>query len=490
MNPAPPWSLLRQSPVLTTLAGLARRQGTRLWLCGGSLRDLLLGLTPPDLDLACAGDALALGRGLAQSLGGRMVSLGREFATCRVVLSTGYLDLAGLRAPDIRADLAARDFTVNALALPLEDLLQADDPAAAIIDPTGGRSDLAARLLRPAGPGVLAADPLRVLRAFRFVSTHGLELAPGVAEDLAGAGPGLFRVAPERLGAEWLALMSGARPAPAAAAMERCQVLTRLVPELAAGRGLEQNPYHHLDVLEHSLACLAAAQELAAGGLEAGALAGEAGAYLCQGRRRGLVMCAALLHDLGKPRTRQPKEPGWASFYRHETVGAGLARRRLRALGLSKADAEFAGRLVGEHMRPFHLLGAQSRGELSDRALRRLLAAAGPELPVLFLLALADTMAGQGPQRPPEAEARLLALYELVAARRDQELAAALAAPPLLGGRELMAALGLAQGPEVGRLLGLLREAQLEGRIQDKEQAIALARRALAGPVDSPQDGC
>jgi len=462
----------------------------RLWLCGGTLRDLLLGLTPPDLDLACDGDALALGQELAARLGGRFVPLGREFATCRVALAGGHLDLAGLRAPDIQADLAARDFTVNALALELAELLAADDPAAAIIDPTGGRADLAARLLRPAGPGVLEADPLRVLRSFRFLSTHGLELAPGLAGELAAAGPGLFRVAPERIGAEWLALLEGARPAQAMAAMERSMVLTRLVPELAAGRGLSQNPYHHLDVLAHSLACLAAAQELAAGGLEPGALAQEAAAYLAQGRRRGLFMCAALLHDLGKPPTRRPREPGWASFYRHETVGAALARRRLRALGLAKADAEFVARLVGEHMRPFHLLGVQGRGELSDRALRRLLAAAGPELPALFLLAQADTVAGQGPQRPPEAEARLLALYELVAARRDQELAAALAAPPLIDGRELMAALNLAQGPGVGRLLGLVREAQLDGRIKNKAQAVALARQALAGPVDAPQGGC
>lgn len=464
--------------MLTILAGLARERGQRVWLCGGTLRDLLLGLPPPDLDLACEGDALSLGRDLAEKAGGRFVPLGREFATCRVVLAGRYLDLAGLRAPDLVGDLAARDFTVNALALDLNDLLAGGEVDTALIDPTGGRRDLAARLLRPAGPGVLAADPLRVLRAFRFLATHGLDPAPGVAQRLAAAGPGLFRVASERIAAEWLALMAGPRAAQAGRAMEQCQVLTRLVPELAAGRGLGQNPYHHLDVLAHSLACLQAAQQLAAGGPELGVLGREGAAYLADDHRRALFMTAALLHDLGKPPTRQEREPGWATFYRHETVGASLARARMRALGLSRADALYVGRLVGEHMWPFHLLGAQRGGQLSRRALRRLLTAAGPDLAGLFLLALADTLAGRGPRRPPEAEERLLALYQKAAAWRDQQLAVALAAPPLVNGHELMRALRLEQGPEVGRLLGLVREAQLEGQIGSKAEALALARRA------------
>lgn len=475
---ASPWRELRENPALAALAALAREGPWAAWLCGGTPRDALLGRRPPDVDLAVGGDALALGQALAERVGGRFVPLGREFATCRVALDGGYVDLAGLRAPGIEADLAARDFTVNALALPLAALWD-DDPASAVIDPTGGRGDLAAGLLRPAGPGVLAADPLRVLRAFRFMATHGLALAPGTAERLAGQGPGLFRVAPERIGAEWLALMAGPGADRAARAMDQCSVLTRLVPELAAGRGLAQNPYHHLDVLGHSLACLKAAVGLAAGrGPLSGALKAEGPAYLEPPRRRALFMSAALMHDLGKPPTRQARDARWATFYRHESVGGGLARRRCRALGLAKADAAWVGLMVAEHMRPFHLMGAENRGQLTTRALRRLLAAAGPDLAGMFLMALADTIAGRGPLRPPEAEARLIALYDQVARRRDQELAAALAAPPLIDGRALMAALGLPPGREVGRLLALVREAQLDGEVADPEAALELARRA------------
>jgi poly(A) polymerase len=472
------WRHLRDMPALAALAGLARERGQEVWLCGGTLRDILSGRRPPDVDLAASGDALGLGRELARRSGSRFVPLGREFATCRVVAREGYVDLAGLRAPTLAADLAARDFTINALALPLEALWD-DDPQARLIDPLGGREDLAAGLLRPAGPGVLAADPLRVLRAFRFMATHGLTLAPGLANRLTGRGPGLFRVAAERIATEWLLLMAGPQVAPAIEAMDRCQALTRLVPELSAGRGLLQNPYHHLDVLEHSLACLRAAARLAAGrGPLAGALAAEGPAYLEPPRRRALFMTAALLHDLGKPPTREPREEDWASFHRHETVGARMAQRRCRALGLAKADAAWVGRMVGEHMRPFHLLGAESRQQLTQRGARRLLAAVGEDLPGLFLLAMADTIAGRGPLRPPEAEGRLLALYQELARLRDQELARALAAPPLIDGNDLMAALGLAPGREVGRLLALVREAQLDGEVTDRQGAIELARAA------------
>jgi len=466
-------------PALAALAGLAGERGQRVWLCGGTLRDVLLGRRPPDVDLAADGDALELGRALAGRVEGRFVPLGREFATCRVVTSSGYVDLAGLRAPTLAGDLAARDFTPNAMALPLAALWD-DDPAQGLIDPLGGRKDLAAGLLRPAGPGVLAVDPLRVLRAFRFMATHGLALAPGLAHGLTGRGPGLFRVAPERIATEWLALMAGPGAAKAVRAMDDCQVLTRLVPELAAGRGLAQNPYHHLDVLGHSLACLKAAARLAAGkGPLAGALQSEAAAYLEPPRRRALFMTAALLHDLGKPPTREPREKGWATFYRHESVGARLARRRCRALGLAKADAAWVGRMVGEHMRPFHLMGAQQRGQLTTRGLRRLLSALEQDLAGVFLMAMADTIAGRGPLRPPEAEGRLLALYQEVARRRDQELAAALAAPPLINGNDLIRALGLGPGREVGRLLGLVREAQLDGEVNDRQAALDLAREAL-----------
>ncbi len=469
--------------LLAVLAASARQGGWRLWLTGGTLRDMLLGRPSPDVDLAVAGPALDLGRDLAGRSGLTFVPLSRENQTCRLVGRGLQLDLTGLRAPELEADLRARDFTINAMAWDLEGFLDRRGP---IVDPTGGRADLAAGRLRAAGAGVLRHDPLRVLRAFRLVASHGFHLHQSLRPRLRAAGPGLFRVARERIAHEWRLMLAGPRVDRAVREMEQAQVLTRLLPELAQGRGLGQNPYHHLDILEHNLATLEALAHIADRPRRFfRELGNEVQDYLARPRRRWRLMTAALLHDLGKPRARREKEPDWATFHRHDSLGAELAGGACRRLGLPRADTGAVMNLVAHHMRPFHLMGARSRGHLSRRALRRLLQALGDDLPGLMALALADTMAGRGPLRPPQAEESLLELYQLVARRRDQELARLMAAPPLIDGRELMAATGLEPGPEVGRLLGLVREAQMEGRVDDKAQALELARR-LRGPHHPP----
>jgi len=470
---------LAHNPALGELARLADQLGRRVWLCGGTLRDLLLERRPPDLDLAVDRNALELGRRLARLLDGALVPLKPELDCCRVVAAGVELDLTGLRAADLAHDLAARDFTINALALDLRHLGRRPPE---IIDPTGGLADLAAGRLRAAGPGVLRQDPLRVLRAFRFMATHAMEPEAELWGRLAAAGPGLFRMPAERIRTEWHKLMAGPRAGDAVAAMDRAGCLTRLVPALAAGRGADQNPFHHLDVLGHNLACLAAVDSIAADpAAHLGPLAGEAAAYLADPGDRALLATAALLHDLGKPATRRATGPGWATFYNHDVLGASLAAAAVKRLGFSRAETRRVEFLVREHMRPFHLMGAWRRGQLGDRALRRLVVAHHRHLVGVLVLAMADTMAGRGPQRPADAEELLLKLYLRVVELRDRELAARLAAAPLINGRELMEALGLEPGREVGRLLGAVREAQLDGQVHNRGQALAWARRLHAG---------
>jgi poly(A) polymerase len=254
-------------------------------------------------------------------------------------------------------------------------------------------------------------------------------------------------------------------------------VLTRLLPSLALGKGVVQNPYHHLDVFGHSLACVDALGEIAADPeVHLGPRGQEVGEYLSKPLTRALIMTAGLLHDLGKPPTAQEKEPGWSTFHRHDTLGASLARQAARSLGIPKAGAARIASLVGGHMRPFHLLGAEKKVGLTKRAVRRLLADAGEDLAGLFTLAMADTMAGKGPLRPQDAEARLARLFSRVCDLRDVELAAALAAPPLINGHDLLTTLEMSPGPEVGRLLNLVREAQLDGEVKDRAEALDLAR--------------
>lgn len=464
-------------PALDALARLAARRETRVWLCGGTLRDMLMGRKPPDLDLAVEGSAMDLAKDLAHELGGVFVPLKPEMDSCRVVAHGLELDLTGLRAPTLAGDLAARDFTINAMALELT-TGQSERPR--LIDPLNGQADLRKRRLRLASARVLEQDPVRVLRAFRFMSTHAMEPASGLMDQLSAAGPGLFRVAVERIATEWLKLMSGPRAGRAIAAMDQAGCLTRLAPSLAQGRGVEQNPFHHLDVLGHNLACLDALDQIQAEPVvHFGDLGNEIAAYLADEGRLPVLKTAALLHDLGKPLTRRLREPGYASFHNHDQAGARLALRTVKSLGLSKAACKGVAFYVAEHMRPFHLMGLWRDDRLTSRAVRRMIAAQGEHLSGIFALALADTIAGAGPQRPADAEEVLVSLYGRVAELRDAELAAALAAPPLINGHDLIKSLGLKPGPWVGRLLAAVREAQLDGEVSDADQALSLARRLM-----------
>jgi poly(A) polymerase len=403
------------------------------------------------------------------------VLLKAEFQTCRLVKDGLQMDIAGLRAPDLVGDLKARDFTVNALAWDLGDYLRGWPN---IMDPTGGLEDLENRVLRLAGPNVLADDPLRVLRAFRFISTLGLRIAPGVSSALEKAGPDLATVARERIAHEWLLCMAGKQVDQAVRAMQASGVLTLLVPDLEQGRGVDQNPYHHLDVLEHNLACLESLAAIQKDPEKIMAGHGRAIAEYLAGddRKRALLFTAALFHDIGKPTTRKETGPGWATFYYHDKAGAKLAAPACRALGLGKADTAYVTHMISEHMRPFQLMGAALNGSLTAKGIRRLLSALGDDLPGLFALAMADTMAGKGPERPPEAEQRLLDLYDHTIELRDRCLAKALAAPPLVNGNDVMDHLGMPPGRKLGHILNTLREAQLDGQIQTKDQALALAK--------------
>jgi poly(A) polymerase len=470
-----PAALSSHHALLDIIATLAARRDQGVWVCGGTLRDLYLGIDPPDVDLAADGDALALGREAAEMAGARFVPLKEEHATCRLVLEGRWVDITGLRAPNLERDLGLRDFTVNALAWDLGDFLKG---LGRVIDPTGGLDDLKKGVLRAAGTNVLRDDPLRVLRAFRFLATHALEPDTELINLLSAAAPSLSEVAKERIGHEWVIMAAGSKAAEGIMGLEKVGALTVLVPALEAGRGVEQNPYHHLDVFGHSIETVNALGAIAfEPGTYWGDLGQEVAVYLARPLRRALAMTAALMHDAGKPPTLRIKEPGWATFYRHDLEGADMARAACRRLGLSKAESGVVAHLVREHMRPFFLMGAARRGQLTKRAVRRLLLAAGDHLPGLMSLAMADTMAGQGPERPPDAEEQLCDLYTQVADLRDQELAEALAAPALINGHDIIDELGLPPGPLVGKILSMVRESQLDGQTHNRDQALSFARR-------------
>jgi poly(A) polymerase len=450
---------------LGDLPALARQRGARVYLCGGSLRDLALRRPEPpipDLDLAVDGQAFALGRDLAAGIGGRFVPLDEGHDTARVVGQRARIDLAGLRAPTIEADLLARDYTINALALPL------DEPGP-LLDPGGGLADLNRGIIRHLSRDNLVADPLRLIRAFRFLAQLGFEIHPETMVLIGGLAGLAAEPAVERTLAELYLLLEAPGAGPAMAALDKAGLLAVLFPELEAGRAMEQNEAHHLDVREHLIETAVQAAALLAEPVEG--FDEEIRSYA--GPRRRHVLLAALLHDAGKPDTKRiedrPDGP-WATFYQHESAGERVWADIARRLAVSRADTAIIARLIKLHMRPWHLTGLWREDRLTNRALSRMVTAAGDDLVGLFVLALADARSAKGPLQPPRLEAEIGDLFRAALIRRD-EIARDALDQPLLDGRQVMEIMGLEAGPRVGRLLAALKEARLDGLIHDAEQA-------------------
>jgi len=402
------------------------------------------------------------------------------------------VDIADFRAGDLESDLRARDVTINAMALPLG----GGGERATLVDPAGGRDDLAHGIVRLLSPAVLVDDPLRSLRAVRLAAQLGFAIDGDSATWIAAAASDLSAVAGERIREELWKSLVAADPAATLRRLDELDLLAVVVPEVTPVHGLLQSPPHRQDVWEHTLSVVAQArrvvdlvERLAAGASPAGdddaavaeALAPSAVALgerlarplAAEHAMRGHFLLAALFHDLGKARTRSLGEDGRIHFYGHEAVGAEMAAARLAALRFAQAETQHVAGIVRHHMRPLQLL---QTARLSDRTLHRFFRATGEVAPEVCLLSLADNLAkGEGRARGawPDFLARVGELIHAFFFRRDEVVAP----EPPVGGGELVSALGAEPGPWVGELLRDLVEAKAAGEVATREQALEMARR-------------
>ncbi len=455
-------------PLLAALAREAARCRGQLYLSGGTVRDRLLGRPAKDLDITVPTDATGCAKRLAAALGGTYVGLDPASDVARVVWQGLEIDFSSFRedSGSIEADLGKRDFTINAMAVSLA-------APCTIIDPGRGLRDLGQGLIRCPDPGVFDNDPLRMVRAYRFMAVLGFDVAPETEAAIRERVLLIDRVSPERVTAELWMIMASDRAAPAISALAACALLTRIFPELLAGVGMTQPASHHLDVFAHGLAALERMEQILAGpGRFYPGHEQEFHCYLGQQERRPGLKWAALFHDLGKPEVRlvRPDRDNRITFYNHDRVGAARFKTIARRLKWSCRDRDRVSRLIELHMYPFHLNNARLRTGLTPRAYLRLVKAAGEELPGLFLLAMADSLAGQGPEKPRHMEAGLVALYNETRRVVAERITPVLALPRLLDGRDLIA-MGIPTGPLYGRILDGLEAARVEGEVRDRAQA-------------------
>jgi poly(A) polymerase len=444
------------------------------WVVGGTIRDALLGRSLEDIDLVVEEDPRGTANAVAAAGDGHAFELSEEFGAWRVVTAdrSWQADITPVRGASIEADLALRDFSVNAIAMPLA--------GGDLIDPHGGVADVEARELRAVGESAFADDPLRTLRMARLACELAFGVERRTRELARAAAPALARVSPERSFYELRRLIVSPDPLTGLRLMDEAGVLAVLLPELEALKGVEQNPYHHLDVWGHTLEVLEQLLEVerdlgAVFGPHAEAVGRELDRPLADELTRGEALrFAALLHDAGKPATRAVSPEGRVLFWGHDQLGATISRDVARRLRASAATGEYLAQLALHHLRLGFLVHERP---LSRRDVYRYLRACEPVELEVTLLTTADRLATRGERTRREAIEDHLDLARDLAA----EALAWRADPPRapVTGEELMEALDLEPGPEVGRLLEELREAAFAGEVRTKHEALTLARERL-----------
>jgi poly(A) polymerase len=456
-----------------------------VYVAGGAVRDWLGGSPAADLDLAVAGDGLAAARFFAAAIGGAFVPLDERQGVARVVVAGLAIDIASFRegADNIIDDLSRRDFAINAMAVALDPATGALLAPFAVLDPLGGADDLARGLVRAPAAEVFDNDPLRLLRAYRFAACLAFTVELRTEGWIKDRRRLLSRPAPERISYELNEIMASGLAAGTFARMHEARLLAELFPELLSGLGLEQPASHHLDVFSHNMAALAAMENIIADPAAYFPTHAEHFRdYLAVAPHPMLLKWAALFHDLGKPETCLTREDGRATFYNHDRAGGRIFTGIARRLRWGGEHLRTVARLIELHMYPFHLSNASRQTGITPRACLRLVKAAGADLPGLFLLAMADSLASQGPLRPPAMEDNLAALYDRVDAVYREAIRPVLNGPPLLTGADLKD-MGLTPGPIFSRILDGLEQARVAGEIADRPAAAAWVRAFLAaGP--------
>jgi poly(A) polymerase len=452
----------RIGPVIDSLGELFSAAGHELALVGGPVRDAMLGRAHNDLDFATSARPDETER-ILKRWGDATWDMGRDFGTIGCRKGSWQVEVTTYRSetydpssrkPDVAfgdslaGDLLRRDFTVNAMAVRL--------PGREVVDLYGGVVDLATRTLRTPGTpeASFSDDPLRMMRAARFAAQLGFDVAPEVVTAMTEMADRISIISAERVRDELVKLVNAPYPRRGLTLLVDTGLADRVLPEVPTLR-LERDEHHrHKDVYEHTLTVLEQTIDLES--------------RLPGGGPDFVARFAALMHDVGKPKTRRFVDDGTVTFHHHDVVGAKLTRKRMQALKFSNADIDAVAHLVELHLR-FHGYGS---GEWTDSAVRRYVRDAGDQLDRLHILTRADCTTRN--RRKAE---RLWRTYDALEDRierlaAEEELASL---RPALDGHQIMEILGLAPGREVGEAYRFLMELRLdEGPMPPEEAEVRL----------------
>lgn len=447
--------IFKQNSLLNKIGKIADQEKAEVYAVGGVVRDKLLGRDCKDIDFVIVGDGPSFAKAVAKKLQTKQPTIYKKFGTALVVYQDYNLEFVGARKEsyrsnsrkptvtpaDLSADLARRDFTINALAIGLN-----KNNFGEIIDHFNGQLDIRKKIIRtPLDPVVtFEDDPLRILRAIRFATQLDFTIEPETKTGIEKTFKRLDIISPERITEEFLKILLAPKPSIGFFLMEETGVLNVVFPEFVALKGIEQiEGHHHKDVFRHTLKVV------------------DNVAGVSQDIN---LRYTALVHDIAKPRTKEfVKGKGW-TFHNHEEVGARMLPGIGRRLRLPNEMTQYAQKLTRLHLRPISL----TLEEVTDSAYRRLLVQAGEHLEDLLCLCRAD-ITSQNPKRVQ----KHLANFDFVVNRLQEvegkDQMHAFQSP--VRGEEIMRVCNLKPGPQIGKLKKMIEEAILEGDIPNDYDA-------------------
>jgi putative nucleotidyltransferase with HDIG domain len=498
-----------QDPLLKQIVALLPPE-IPIYLVGGAVRDILLNKPGYDLDFVTSGDAMKISRKLADELGGAYFPLDTRRNVARIVLKerddesmasfqTRRVDISRFQGADLVQDLRGRDFTINALAVRI------DEPAK-LIDPTGGAADLLSKRLRACSQNSFLDDPVRILRAVRFSVNLGLTIQPDTIGLIKEATVHLPEVSAERLRDELFRMLILPHPATCVRILDKLGALNAVLPEVCALKSVHQSTPHVMDAWNHTLETLNRLESILevlapefnpdkASNLAFGMLALQLGRYRGQllahlnnalnpeRPHRGLIFLAGLYHDVGKLTTESLDENGKIRFIGHERTGSKLAEKRGFELKLSNLEISRLVTIVNNHMRPSLL--SHTIDDPTSKAIYRFFKDTGAAGIDICLLSLADVLATYGATLPTDRWDRHLQVVRTLFNAWWEKHEEQVLPIPLINGDDLISEFNLESGPIIGTILEAVREAQISDEVSSKEEALQLAKKMMADNLNT-----
>ncbi len=469
--------------LLEAVNKFAKLKKAKLYLVGGYLRDILLKREKdnPDIDFAMQKKAINFGRLLSQELKAGFVVLDKENGCCRIVKRVKNkiytLDFADFRGKTLELDLLHRDFTINALGLELEKMLRGSNLDKDLIDPHGAVKDLKLKVIRSINNQGFDEDPLRILRAFSLSAIFGFKINPQTLRLIKSKKDKLRDVSFERVRDELFKILDRPDSFKYLTQMDELKILRMIIPEIEVMRGVKQGPYHHLDVLRHSLESVRQFELLDQEIKRRADIQNYLNEAISADRkRRSLIKLGLILHDRGKPKAKR-REGGKTKFHGHERIGLNITREIVKRLRLSNDELWSLEKMVFWHLRPGYLADSD---KITPRAAFRYFRDTAKEGVSILLISIADQRSTRGPLTSDESRAHhervsLDLIKEYFRRSKIKKI------PKVINGDDLIRRFKIRPSPLIGKILAEIEELQAIGKIKTKEQAFAVAKKLIKG---------